>query len=342
MEKVKLKDVAESAGVSIATASMVLSGKGKISSSVSKRVIEMAKELGYRRRITTSKAGKNRTRYIAILHYEPFEYLWNFIRPFIFVFEEILIQQGYFPVIFDMNRDAGTEEMLRRVISSGAGAVLSIHYGNEELFTRLEDMSIPVVIINNSDFQDRFSSICVDDFQGAYEGAMHLIKSGHKNIGYIDYFRPYMPSIIVDRFIGFKKAMDENGIHFPDEQRMTVVLEDYEKFRPVLDSLFSGNTPPTAIFFHDDYIAAIIKCLLDRMGVRIPEDLSIIAPGDVLDYNQPFHPRITTISINTELMAQISGDLLMNKLISEKQDIQVLKVKQQLIERGSCRDINPE
>lgn len=338
MNQVKLKDVAELAGVSIATVSMVLSGKGKISVDVSKNVVAAAKKLGYRRKI---KAAGKGTGYIAILHYEPFEYLWNFIRPFIFVLEEILIQQGYFPVIFDMNRNTKTEEILKRVISSGACAVISIHYGNEELFTRLEDMKIPVVIINNSNFQDRFSSICVDDFQGAYEGAMHLIKLGHKKINYIEYFRPYMPSIIEDRFIGFKKAMDEHNINFSENLRSTVELEDMENTKPIIDTIFSGDKPPTAIFFHDDYLAAIIKCMLDDLGVKIPEQLSIIAPGDVLDYNQPFLPRITTMSINTELMAQIAGDLMMNKLASESQDIQVLKVKQQLKERGSCRNIIP-
>jgi len=58
-------------------------------------------------------------------------------------------------------------------------------------------------------------------------------------------------------------------------------------------NFFSGKNPPTAVFLHDDYLTAIIKCLLDKMGIRIPEELSIIAPGDVLDYNQPFLSGIT-------------------------------------------------
>jgi LacI family transcriptional regulator len=335
----KLKDVADKAGVSIATASLVLSGKGKISREVSERVIQTAKKIGYTKRTAVSNSGKGTAKYIALLHTESYEYGWSFIRPCIMVLEDILIKHGYFPVIFDMGKNASTEDVLNRVLQSRAGAVLSIHYGNPELCEKLEDMNIPVVIINNSNFQDRFSTVCIDDFQGAYEGSLHLIKLGHRDILYIDFLRPFMPSVITDRFIGFKKALDEYGIPFAQDQRITLNLADVEAIRPKLEGYFGNDSRPTAIFFHDDYIAALVLVILRELGLRVPEDLSIIAPGDVLDYNQPFLPKITTMSSNTSLMAQIAGELLINRLKNDPEDIHVVKVKQQLTERGSCRKI---
>lgn len=334
----KLKDVAHEAGVSIATASLVLSGKGKISSEVSDRVIASVKKLGYIKR-SSSNSGKRRIKYIAVLHFEPFEYLWNFMRPCILTLEELLIQKGYFPVIFDMNKAGYTEEVLQRVILSEAGAVLSIHYGNSELFEKLEDMGIPVILINNSNFQDKFTTVCVDDFQGAYEGTRHLITLGHKNILYIEYLRTHMTSVLEDRFVGFKKAVDEFGIDFNDTMRLSVSIDEVEQLYPKLKEIFSSPEKPSAIFFHDDYVAALVMVLLRKLPIRIPQDVSIIAPGDVLDYNQSFTPKITTMSIDTSLMAQLSGDLMIKRLEADPPDIQVLKVKQQLIKRGSCKPL---
>ena len=333
----KLKDVAETAGVSIATVSMVLSGKGKISKEVSQKVIDTAAKLGYSKRYSRTIGGKKRTKYIAVLHYEPYVYGWNFIRPCILVLEDILLQNGYFPVIFDLTKQAETEELLQRVLASDAGAVFSIHYGNADLFQKLEDMNIPVIVINNSNFQDRFFSVCVDDFQGAYEGALHLIKLGHRHIAYIDYYKPYLPSVVSDRFIGFKKAIDEYRLEFSDSQKIIVNLDDLEKTTPELKKIFQQKEKPTAIFFHDDYITALLLGTLNNLGIKVPDDVSIIAPGDVLDYSQPFLPQITTMKTNTHMMAKVAGDLMIGRIEKESSDLHALKVTQQLPNRGACK-----
>ena len=339
MSRTKLKDVADAAGVSIATASMVLSGKGKISKQVNRKVLETAIALGYSKSNTRTEDGKKRTKYIAILHFEPYTYGWNFIRPCLLVLEEILIQHGYFPVIFDLSNQSEREELLQRILASEAGAVFSIHYGNAQLFKQLEELNLPVIVINNGNFQDKFFSVCVDDFQGAYDGAMHLIKLGHREILYVDYYRPSMPAIFADRFIGFKKAVDENNVHFESSRRITADLNNLELTIPVLKKAFSETNKPTAIFFHDDYLAALLLEPLQSMGITIPGDVSIIAPGDVLDYSQPFLPQITTMKTNTSMMAKVAGDLMIARIKKKVSDIHVLKVTQQLCERGSCNEV---
>jgi LacI family transcriptional regulator len=336
----KLVDVANAVGVSVATVSMVLSGKGKISKEVCRRVIDAAAELGYSKRLSRNNTGKKQTKYIAILHYESYEYGWNFIKPCILTLEDILLQNGYFPVIFDLTNKTETDNLLQRVLTSDAGAVFSIHYGNADLFQKFEDMNIPVIVINNTNFQDRFFSVCVDDFQGAYEGTLHLIKLGHEKILYLDFFRPHIPSIVTDRFIGFKKALDEKNINFSNKQKITIHLENLENVTPILKGIFKQDNKPTAIFFHDDYVAALLLKPLRDIGICVPDDVSIIAPGDVLDYSQPFLPQITTMKSNTPLMAKLAGDLMIGRIKNESDDQHVLKVSQQLHDRGSCRDIS--
>lgn len=339
MGQPKLRDVATKADVSLSTASMALSGKGRISVEVRSRVLSAAEEIGYGKKPDLFSVTRKQYKYIGILHDEERAYEWNFIYPFIAQIESSLNQNGYFPVMLGITRDFSTNQIFKSITSSAVSAVFSIHYSNKELFLALEKKGIYVVIINNSNFQDGFYSVCVDDFQGAYEGTIHLIKLGHKNISYIEYKRPYFEAVAADRFVGFKKACDEFSLNFSSDRRMTIEFMDMEELHRKLKALFSKQDKPTALFAHDDYLAAHILVVLQDLGLKIPEDVSIIAPGDVLDYSKPFMPQITTMRINTALLGKIAGGLMMERINNELEDIHVLKVKQQLVERGSCQEI---
>ena len=148
-----------------------------------------------------------------------------------------------------------------------------------------------------------------------------------------------MPALIANRFVGFKKALDEFNIEFPSKQRIAIDINDFEGLRRELGTLFSRRNRPTALFVHDDRFAAHAIAVLQTMGLGVPSDVSIIAPGDVLDYNEPFVPKITTMHINTALMGKLAAESMINRLCNNPVDVHVVNIKQQLIERGSCRKI---
>jgi LacI family transcriptional regulator, galactose operon repressor len=341
MSKPKLQNVAEEARVSLTTASLALSGKGKISTAVRQRVAEAARRIGYRRREARAPAapGVPQTATILMPVDDTWAHIFYFIRPIIVEIERSLIREGFYPVLLPTFYSSDAEDMVAKILANEAKAVFSIHYGNEKLFRELEDRGIPVVVVMNNNFQDTLYSVCVDDFQGAYEGCLHLLRLGHTSIGYVDYPRPELPAIVVDRFFGFRKALEEFSIQFNPDLRLTAELQDRGALRSGLGALFSRGDKPTALFVHDDYFAVRVVEELSTMGLRVPRDVSIIAPGDVLDYGEPFVPQITTMRINTALMGQISADLIINRLRRNPDDIHVLKVKQQLVDRGSCRRI---
>jgi len=341
MSKPKLQNVAEEAKVSLTTASLALSGKGNISAAVRERVAEAAVKIGYRRRESRLRTESVATGTVTVLL--PVDDMWAhifyFIRPIIVEIERSLVQEGLSLVLLPTFSSSDAEEIVRKILASKAKAVFSIHYGNEKLFRSLEDEGIPVVVVMNNNFQDTLYSVCVDDFQGAYEGCLHLLRLGHTSIGYVDYPRPELPAVVVDRFFGFRKALEEYAVPFSPNLRLTTDLHEREALRAGLRTLFLLSQRPTALFAHDDYFAARVIAELSDLGIHVPADVSIIAPGDVLDYSEPFVPQITTMRINTALMGQISADLIVNRLRRNPEDIHVLKVKQQLVDRGSCRKI---
>ena len=341
MSKPKLQNVAEEAKVSLTTASLALSGKGNISAAVRERVAKAAVKIGYRRRESRLRAESAAQGTVTVLL--PVDDMWAhifyFIRPIIVEIERSLVQEGFSPMLLPTFSSSNAEDIVRKILASEAKAVFSIHYGTEKLFRSLEDEGIPVVVVMNNNFQDTLYSVCVDDFQGAYEGCLHLLRLGHTSIGYVDYPRPELPAVVVDRFFGFRKALEEYAVPFSPDLRLTTDLHEREALRAGLRALFLLSQRPTALFVHDDYFAARVIAELSGMGIHVPADVSIIAPGDVLDYSEPFVPQITTMRINTALMGQISADLIVNRLRRNPEDIHVLKVKQQLVDRGSCRKI---
>lgn len=106
-----------------------------------------------------------------------------------------------------------------------------------------------------------------------------------------------------------------------------------------ISTLFTKEDRPTAVFVHDDYLALRVIAALQKLHLSIPEDVSLVAPGDTLDYSEPHIPPITTMRINTSLIGKISAELMLSRLHNNPDDIQVLKVKEQLVKRGSCRKL---
>lgn len=340
--KTKLEDVAKHANVSLTTASMVLSGKGRISEETRNAVLQAATELGYEKKIKAKKTDAAAFSNIAVfISIDPeWAFIWYFIRPILTELETILKKENYNVILLPLSSEQTNQDTLQKISDAGIGAVVSLHYGNEELFNILEGMGIPVIVVMNNQFQDKFYSVCVDDFQGAYEAGLYLIKLGHSRIGYIDSQRPDLPALMSDRYIGFKKALDEHGIPMDKNQIITFDLNDHTGLREQLLEAVSKPEETTAFFCLDDDVAIRVVSVLKESGYSVPGDISIIAPGDVLDYEQPHIPKITTMKINTSLMGKIAADLLLSRLQHTHDDIHVLKVKQQLVVRESCKNLD--
>jgi DNA-binding LacI/PurR family transcriptional regulator len=148
-----------------------------------------------------------------------------------------------------------------------------------------------------------------------------------------------MTCLVHDRYAGFRQAMEEAGIPISEEFHMRVKINDEATLECRLSELFKSKKRPTAIFAHDDYFAACIIFGLRRLGLIVPYDVSIIAPGDVLDYSQPFLPRISTMKIDLDFMSRMTVELMMACLAKQDSAPLVIKTKLQFVDRGSIRPV---
>ena len=338
----RLKDVARDAGVSPTTASMVFNGTGRISDETKQRVYEAAQSMGYQpaQRIRkTIKTGNHVA--ILILIDAEWSFVWHFLTETIYRIQRDLEETGLKTIMIPISHHENEDDIYQKITKLGCRAVFSIHFGKEKLFLRLEADNIPVILIMNNNYQDKYFSICVDDFQGSYEGARHLLQLGHRRVDFVDSSREDLPVLSSDRYFGYRKALEEAGVQFLDDHRISCNLESPEsEIEQQLDLALERTDPPTAFFCLDDEVAFRVWNALSILGYRIPEDISILAPGDVLDYSKPYIPRITTMRIDMNYVGHLAVEMLNNRLRNEIGTVHVLKVKQQLVERGSCRRVN--
>lgn len=335
--KVSLKEIAEVEKVSIAAVSMALSGKAGISKEVADRIRRTADDMGYvpsrRERHTGKRLGS-----IAIL--QPIDefsmHSWNIFTRIIKQIEQHLLEKAFFPLIIPVNNIISAEDTLGKLVDMNVRAVISIHHVEESLFKALADHGISVVVLNNSSLEDSYTSVLVDDFQGAYNAAMELVNHGHRKILYVDYPRTDLPNILMDRRMGVQKA----SMEFSDADFILLEIPKYnaETIRKELDIIAEEGI--TAVLAHDDYLGSSLFMVLKDMGYKVPDDISMISTGGgVLDYSIASTPQLSAYELDVDLIGRIAGEETIRLIESDDQSIRVLRTKQLFRDRKSIKDL---
>lgn len=333
--KPTIHEIAKRLNVSSATVSLVLRDKGNISTQTRALVRDKAAELGYSLPVKAQpRPNKLRNTLGLLLAIDnSVSYLFGFIRPIIECLERRVKEDGYDVVLIPISFQSTDAEIVQKVLDARVKAVASLHYANVNVFVRLEDRGIPIVVVLNNKYLHDYYSVCSDDFRGAYDGVKHLIDLGHHSIAYVGCDRFNLEALVRERFMGFMSAINEFHIEF---EHVEVDSQDTNALTAAIAPLFDRAAPPTALFVIDDELALRVSIGLNERGLKVPDDVSIIAPGDVLDYSAPYIPKLTTMRVNTEIIGSTAGELLVNRLKRTKQKLYGLKVSQEFVDRGSC------
>jgi len=330
-----LAQVAKHANVSVTTASLALSNKGRISDDVRERVKQTAEALAY----TPRAKRRSRSGVSAVLGFidQEWSYSWSMQLA---VLRGITKQLAAAPgnrsaCVVPVEASDSSEQIIARIKAVQADSVFSIHYADRELILGLEDEEIPVIIIMNNEFQTEFTSVCVDDFHGAYDACNVLVQAGHKRIAYISAELPMLSGLRVDRLLGFQKCLTEHGLSCPPAYQPVVHVHAQREVDLAVERLMSADPPPTACFVMDDYLGVAVLESARRLGFSVPEDLSIICAGDVLDYGEPYVPQLSTLSIPFDYMGATAVGLLDRHVAAQQPRHEVLKVNQVYVDRGS-------
>ena len=311
-----IKDVARTVGVSTATVSRALRGLPRVSDETRDRVLQAAAELDYVASPSAAGLATGHTRAVGVV--VPFVSRW-FYGEVVQGAEAPLRDAGYDLLLYNLG---GDRETRRRVFGThlsskrvDAVLVLSLTPSDEELGW-LARLDRPVAVVGTT--VPGWSSVRIDDEATACLAMRHLLALGHRRIGYIggsledqlDFAAP------LDRLLGYRRSMAEAGL---DVQPQWEAVGDFT-VRGGLAAmrLLLGSAPrPTAVLAASDEMAVGAVHAVREMGLRVPDDMSIIG---IDDHDMAEFFDLSTVAQPVHEQGRLAAQLLLDMMETDPEN----------------------
>jgi len=327
-----IKDVAEAAGVSIATVSRALHGLPRVSEVTRRRVLAVATELRYVASPSAASLASGQTMAIGVV--APFVNRW-FFAAVVHSAEELLRPAGYDLLLYSL----GTDAVERRRAFSGnllrkrvdGVLVLGLNPSAEEVAAL--SAAGPVAIVGVA--VSGWSSVRIDDEGAARRAMRHLIDLGHRRIGYIggEPADPLHSEAPADRHRGYRRALAEAGIDI-NPSLEAVGYFSVRGGRAAMEQMLDLPTRPTAVFAACDEMAMGAIHAVRRAGARVPEDVSVIGIDDQ-EMAELFD--LTTVAQPVDAQGTLAAGMILAAIGNPGRARPAVTVPTALIVRGSTR-----
>lgn len=287
----------------------MINGTRFVSNELIERVEKVMEDMDYQPNLLAGSLRKKKTGTIGLIIPDSSNTLFAKVSKKI---EDVFFFQNYNVIVcnsaYDIKRELEYLKTLRAKMVDGILIVpVTLESEHLEKFKRL---GIPIVILDRSIPDINIDTIIVDNFNSGYNAAKYLISLGHEIIGYID--RIYDHSHSLERKNGFIKAIQENGLLL-DEKNIVRGGFTFEDGARAVKELIGRNSGITAIFSFNDINALGAMRGLTDLGLRIPEDISVMGHDD-MPFSSVYVPSLTTIHYPAEEIAGKASSLLLKKI----------------------------
>ena len=330
-EKVTSAEVARLAGVSQSAVSRVFTPGASVSAKTMEKVRAAAEELGYRPNVLARSLITGRTRIIGLV----VAYLENQFYPMALeLLSRALQARGYHILVFMAeNSTERVAQVMSELLDYQVDGIITASVAmSNDLTTRCDGAGIPVVMFNRGQDDARLSEVTSDNVNGARRAAEFLIKGGHKRIAHVMGWQG--SSTGRDRAEGFKQAMQAAGL-----QPFAMLDGAYarEKAAAVTRDLCQGPERPDAIFVGNDHMAfAVMDTLRHELGLRVPQDVSVVGYDDVPMAAWPAYG-LTTLRQPVNRMVEATVAALLNQIEGGSSAPTKVKINGPLMVRTSAR-----
>jgi DNA-binding LacI/PurR family transcriptional regulator len=328
---VTLTDVAQVAGVSIATASRALTHSDHpMNSETRQRVLSVANELGYRPNLIARSLRLERTFSVGVVVENVAEFFSSMILRGIL---DYFAGSAYSIVILNTYYDESNEnEVVQTLVRRSADGIIFIDTALHSVEDVVTNYAIPSIFVNRRYQFEHEHCIIPDNRQNARMATEHLVKLGHQSIAYIG--GPDGWEATAERYAGYRDILAQYDLQFQPAlvaEGNWQLISGYQAVQHFLNLA----DPPTAVFASSDKMAlGAIYAVLDCRK-RVPEDVAVVG-FDNRFFTELVRPMITTVSLPGYEMGQVAAKQMLNQLEGGTKSNDLTPVCGKMIVRESC------
>lgn len=328
---VTIREVADAAGVSIATVSRVLNNKPHPVGEVTRqRILTLAEEMGYRPNVAARSLRTERSATIGIITDNlDSPHTTTMIRGI----QDRVKTAGYICVV--ISADWNPEAELEAIHDLAARSIDGIIFAETWHRSANEILALsnkPFVFVHRQFGSEHPYSVRPDEVHGGRVAAAHLAGLGHRRIGYINGPEEFYAS--AERLQGYCQVLTENGIAY-DPALIARGDWQVESGYAAMMQLLEAQPRLTALFAGNDLMAAGAMYAIADQGLRVPQDVAVVG-YDNREIARYFRPSMTTVVLPLYEMGLASGQMLLDLMRGVPAPEQEVKIRGRLIIRESC------
>lgn len=329
--------MARLANVAPSTVSRVLANSPRISEATKRKVKKAMEELGYHPNLNARSLASQSTQTIGLVMPSSGDVVFQ--NPF---FPTVLqgISEGAHEKKYALHMTTGKsdKETLEAVVQMVQGKrvdgmILLNSKVEDKVISYLNGRNFPFVLIGKP-YKDveEITHVDNDNFRAMQEATEYLIMHGHHQIAFIGGSLELV--VTVERLLGYERALRKAGLELKNEY---IIHEEFlrEGGQDAVQELMSLANPPTALVVVDDFMALGVLNTLDELGIRVPEDISIVSFNNVL-LSEMSKPPLTSVDINIFDLGYQASKNLIQKIENSNEPTKRIIISHKLIERLSC------
>lgn len=283
-----IRQVAESAGVSIATVSRVINNSSVVTDEIREKVLDAVNRCGY-----VPNVGRRTTSFLALVYAGPF----SLGSPYDSALLEGMVQAmdgtDLDLVILNPQRDKMPDEtytqfFLRKGVR---GVILRSTVEGRKLCTQIADEKFPAIVVGDHFEHPHLPFVYANSTDSSRQAVEHLLTLGHRRIAFAS--NEFEDGDHVDRFTAYSKALEDHDIEV-DRSLVYHVPARKPSGAQLLRTMMSATNPPTAVFVTDPPVAVGLINESRNMGMEIPRDLSVVGFDD-RDARNYVYPLMTAV-----------------------------------------------
>lgn len=230
-------------------------------------------------------------------------------------------KNGYLVIILQSNESLELEkkqvELLINKRVDGILISLSNESNNDSHIQEIIDRKIPLVMFDKIAKLAKCSKVIIDDQKAGFDATQHLIDSGCKKIAHIR--GPLNPQNSIDRYLGYKKALEKNNIPFDSKLVYTCEKVSFEEGKEFAKQLLEDHPDVDGLFAITDLVAVGAIDYCNSKGIKIPEELKIIGFSNWF-MSQVIKPNLSTIEQPSYEMGITAFNLLLEEMTCRKEE----------------------